>query len=50
MDGLIKGVFGSENAPCCTACFSGEYPAPIPEYDMRRIQEDRARKESKKVE
>ena len=50
MHGLIKGVFGSANAHCCCACFSGEYPVPVPEYDMKRIQEDRTKKESEKVE
>ena len=50
MDGLIRGVFGSASAHCCCACFSGEYPVPVPEYDMKRIQEDRTKKESEKVE
>jgi amidophosphoribosyltransferase len=39
LDRLITAT-GAAPEGFCTACFTGEYPVPVPEYDMKLVLED----------
>ncbi len=44
MEGLIRAVSCNSDRNFCTACFNGNYPVPISEVDLKRIEIDRASK------
>ena len=39
LDRLVTAT-GAAPEGFCTACFTGEYPVPVPEYDMKLVLED----------
>jgi amidophosphoribosyltransferase len=39
LDRLITAT-GAAPEGFCTACFTGEYPVPVPEHDMKLVLED----------
>ena len=44
LEGLIKAVSCQSDRCFCTACFNEDYPVPISEIDVERIEKDRVNK------
>ncbi len=42
LDHLVAAT-DSPRESFCTACFTGEYPVPVPEYDTKHVLENEAR-------
>jgi hypothetical protein len=42
LDRLVRST-GAARESFCTACFTGEYPVPVPEYDTKHVLEPQSR-------